>query len=279
LARPYGRPQDLHHLQRLVPALRAALPVAPVAVRRALLALGAVTVPDLYALLGAEADRGDVAEVSVELCRRTGDSAPLAAALTRAIRDRPKDVPGLLRQALPGGPAFIPIVPLVEPLQNDPVLDVRIAAAHLLHLTTGTQHALPIARTALIHGNPYQAQAGALLARDLREESLEPQLRARLDGGPATLAAAEALLALGVPATDLTEPLLRWLPTCHHYAKIRYVCRDILDPSTAPRLRDLATRDHRTIGGLIETSREVWDDEQHTTAILDALTPTQTATN
>jgi hypothetical protein len=271
LARPYGRPQDRHHLKRLVPALRAALPVAPVVVRRALLALGAATDADLYALLGAEADRGDLGEVAVELCRRTGDTAPLAAALTRAVHDQPKDLPGLLRQALPGGPAFTPILPLIEPLQDDPVPEVRIAAAHLLHLTGGTDHALPIARMALLRGNPYQAQTGAQLARDLCDPALEPQLRARLDGGPATLAAAEALLALGVPATDLTEPLLRWLPTCHYYAKILYVCRDVLDPSAAPRLRDLATRDARTIGGLVEVSSEVWGDEQQTTAIFDAL--------
>lgn len=74
-----------------------------------------------------------------------------------------------------------------------------------------------------------------------------------------------------MPAADLTEPPLCWLPSCHQYAKILYVCRDVLDPSAPPRLRDLATRDSRTIGGLIEVTSEIWDDEQQTSAILDAL--------
>jgi hypothetical protein len=99
-------------------------------------------------------------------------------------------------------------------------------------------------------------------------------LRRHLDGA-STLAAAEALIALGAPATEFTDPLLHWLPTCHRYDETVRVCREVLDPSAAPRLRELTDSNERTIRALTNLSAQIWEDEQQRDAILQTLNPPQ----
>jgi hypothetical protein len=131
------------------------------------------------------------------------------------------------------------------------------------------EHALAAARTGLA-GRSLAARYAADLARELREPSLEPPLRDRLDDQVAGLAAAEALIAMGLPRSEFTHRVLAWVAGVDGYDEIVRVCRDVLDPSAVPLLHELADRDERVVQSG-EVSSAIWRDEIQRDAIRAAV--------
>lgn len=110
----------------------------------------------------------------------------------------------------------------------------------------------------------------AALAADLADQSLEPLLRRHLGCHISVVAAATALAAIGIPRGDLTDPVTTWIAHCADPDTIARVCRDTLDRTAIPRLRELADADQRATF-TSEVSTKIWRDEAHRDAIRTAI--------
>jgi hypothetical protein len=260
------RVEQRGELRRLAPVLRDVLPVAARPVRRVLSRLGVATDAELRASI---ADGGDAYEAAVELCRRTGDAGPLGEVLRRRIAGSDRDLAAGLRAALPAGVHLAGVVPVVRPLLAASSVEVRVAAAHVLYRAGEPEHALAAARTGLAERS-LAARYAAELARELREPSLEPLMRDRLDDQVAGLAAVEALIALGAARAEFTDRVMAWIARADRYDEIVRVCRDVLDPSAVPLLHELADRDERVVHAG-EVSSAIWRDEKQREAIRAAI--------
>ncbi|WP_199514582.1 HEAT repeat domain-containing protein [Nucisporomicrobium flavum] len=201
-----------------VPELVAALPSAPAAAARALLAighLGGEMVPGLRTLAG---EPGGLAAATA-LFRLTGDPGPALRALLTARPPVPAGIVAVL------GPLAQPVVPGFELLltgeaaASQPQCAGQVLAAQVVMAATGdTTAALRTVQAILRTGGPRAALGAAVVAElveggsavRLRGElaTWEPELRALLDDPRADVEAAGALWRLGVPAAELVPAVL-----------------------------------------------------------------------
>jgi hypothetical protein len=262
--------------QRLVtlePVLRAATPLAPTPVRRALLHLGVATETDLHKLIDEGCDIDDAAAHA--LFARTGQVDPLVAALTRRLATGGYDLAWHLHRCLPAATRLGALAPLLRPLVDGHRLGEGIAAAHLLYRAGETGPAAPLVRAGLATRS-WPAHPAARLAIELREAARQPLLRDCLTT-VAALPAVEALLALGCPRREFTGILLGWMSTSDDHATIVRVCREVIDPAALSLLHELIRLDLRPdCGG--EVTSTSWRDEARVDAIhagIAALTSRQ----
>ena len=146
---------------------------------------------------------------------------------------------------------------------------VQIVTAHLLHRAGQSQPGASIVRTALTADCGTAGHAAALAA-DLADQSLEPLLRRHLGCHISVVATATALAAIGIPRADLTDPVTTWIAHCADPDTIARVCRDTLDRTAIPRLRELADADQRATF-TSEVSTKILRDEAHRDAIRTAI--------
>jgi hypothetical protein len=157
---------------------------------------------------------------------------------------------------------------VVRPLLADADPAVRFAAAHVLHVAGEPEPALPRIAGALAAG-----RTSARYAAELADASHEPLLRAVLDDSVACLAAARALVRLGVSRDDLTDAVVRGVRAGADrvdVAAITAACRDLAGDRARTTLLDLADRDIRiTDGG--EPGSVIWRDELWRDTVRSAL--------
>ncbi|UQU63015.1 HEAT repeat domain-containing protein [Couchioplanes caeruleus] len=201
-----------------VPELVAALPSAPAAVTRALLAVGHLGGEMVAGLRTLAGEPGGLAAATA-LFRLTGDPGPALRALLTARPPVPAGIVAVL------GPLAQPVVPGFELLltgeaaASQPQCAGQLLAAQVVMAATGdTTAALRTVQAILRTGGSRAALAAAVVAElveggtavRLRGElaTWEPELRALLDDPRAVVEAAGALWRLGVPGADLVPAVL-----------------------------------------------------------------------
>ncbi|MEV4639482.1 HEAT repeat domain-containing protein [Actinoplanes sp. NPDC049548] len=236
-----------------VPELLAALPQAPVAATRALLAVGHAAAPMIPGLRAAATRPGGLLAATA-LFRLTGDPAPALRALLTARPPVPPGVVALL------GPLAQPLVPELELLltgaaaATQPQCAAQVLAAQIVIAATGdTTAALPTLYAVLTAGGPRAALATTVVT-DLaggtggwRGEMRvwEPDLRALLGDASAGVGAAGALWRLGVPAGELVPALVGAIERGRRVAAAIELLREM---GADAELTDLAGRDVRLAG-------------------------------
>jgi hypothetical protein len=263
-------------LRPLEPALRAVAELAPGPVARALFDLGVARHRDLLVMTHLDLDPHGAA--AVELFHRFDAVTPFVLALQRSAPHHPHRVAGLVRRLLAprDDESGLWVRTLLARYSEDALgwldnrsLVVRLAAAHLRLRVGDAQPARDHVPAGL--QNEWTAAYAAGLAVQLRDPALEPLLRKALvtpTPERATVPAAEALVALGVPRAEVAEPLLRWLPDCDEPDEIVRVARTFLDPAV---LRDLAASDARL------DTHDIWRDERTHDAVRAAVRATDGA--
>lgn len=235
-----------------VPELLAALPSAPAAATRALLAVGHVGAPMIPGLRAAATRPGGLLAATA-LFRLTGDPAPALRALLTARPPIPPEVVALL------GPLAQPLVPEFELLltgaaaATQPQCAAQLLAAQVVIAATGdTTAALPTLHAVLTAGGPRAALAAAVVtelaggAGGWRGEMRvwEPELRALLSDPWAGAGAAAALWRLGVPAGELVPVLMGAIERGRRIAAVIELLREM---GAQAQLADLAARDERLV--------------------------------
>ncbi|MFI7597906.1 hypothetical protein [Actinoplanes sp. NPDC049681] len=236
-----------------VPDLLAALPSAPAAATRALLAAGHVGPPMIPGLRAAATRPGGLLAATA-LFRLTGDPKPALRALLTARPPIPPEVVGLL------GPLAQPLVPEFELLltgeaaATQPQCAAQLLAAQIVIAATGdTTAALPTLHAVLTAGGPRAALATAVVAELAGETGgwrgemrvWEPELRALLDDPWADAGAAAALWRLGMPAGELVPVLTGAIERGRRIPAAISLLREM---GAGAELADLAGRDERLVG-------------------------------
>ncbi|MEV4709105.1 hypothetical protein [Actinoplanes sp. NPDC049316] len=201
-----------------VPELLAALPDAPAAVTRALLATGHLGGEMTAGLRTLAAEPGGL-PAAAALFRLTGDPAPALRALLGARPPIPAGIVSVL------GPLAQPVVPGFELLltgeaaATQPQCAGQLLAAQVVMAATGdTTAALRTVLAILRTGGSRAALAASVVAELVEQGSAvrlrgelvtwEPELRALLDDPRADVEAVGALWRLGVPAAELVPVVL-----------------------------------------------------------------------
>ncbi|MFC3384125.1 hypothetical protein ACFOHP_19615 [Couchioplanes caeruleus subsp. azureus] len=243
-----------------VPELLDALPHAPGAATRALLAAGHLGAPMVPGLRAAASRPGGL-PAATALFRLTGDPTPALRALLTARPPVPPGVVALL------GPLALPLVPEFELLLTGeaaaapPQCAAQVLAAQVVIAATGdTTAALPTLHAVLTAGGHRAVLAAAVVA-DLaaagpgasgggwRGEMAVwvPELRALLDDPWAGVAAAGALWRLGAAAGGLVPVAARAVEEGRRPAAAVALLHELGATAEAARL---AARDERlTVGG------------------------------
>ncbi|MEV6601151.1 hypothetical protein AB0M36_30505 [Actinoplanes sp. NPDC051346] len=256
-----------------VPELLDAVPRAPQAATRALLAAGHLAAPMVPALRAAASRPGGLLAATA-LFRLTGDPTPALRALLTARPPVPPGVVALL------GPLALPLVPEFELLLTGEAgatlsqCAAQLLAAQVVIAATGdTTAALPTLHAVLIAGGHRAVLAATVVAdlagpvpdtdrpaagpgadrglggRGWRGEMAVwvPELRTLLDDPWAGVAAAGALRRLGVPAAELVPVVVRAIEESRRTAAAVSLLRKLGATAEAARL---AARDERlAVGG------------------------------
>ncbi|OJF15343.1 hypothetical protein [Couchioplanes caeruleus] len=243
----------------VVPELLGALPHAPQAATRALLAVGHLGAPMVPGLRAAASRPGGLLAATA-LFRLTGDPAPALRALLTARPPVPPGVVALL------GPLAMPLVPEFELLltgeaaDSPPQCAAQLLAAQVVIAATGdTTAALPTLHAVLTAGGHRAVLAAAVVA-DLAGSGMsgvggwrgemavwKPELRELLDDPWAGVAAAGALWRLGAPAGELVPVVVRAIEEGRRPAAAVSLLHELGAAAEAARL---AARDERLpVGG------------------------------
>ncbi|MEV0607888.1 hypothetical protein AB0I61_16150 [Polymorphospora rubra] len=254
------------HATEAVPELLAALPHDGPEVAGALLAIGhdePAAVPHLRARVTRTGD----ATAAVAIWRITGDARPLLDLLERVLSGEGQPLRGRQTFVDGLGETLHPLLPAARDqltgaaARTHPRREVQILAARIVAAADGVPPVLATVRAVLAGGwGPARAAADLIadLAPDHRDTlaAFEPLLRERLGDRLSRVSAVRALARLGVPVTELTEPLVHGVADHAGLATIL----ELRAVETIPGLLQLATRDDRVHpGGGADDA--VWKDE------------------
>ncbi|MFG1654255.1 hypothetical protein ACGFIE_30405 [Micromonospora sp. NPDC049275] len=252
-----------------VPELLAALPYEGPQVAWALLEIGHDDVAAVPHLL-ARATQADDQAAALAIRRISGDVQPLLDILDAALSGERRLRPGPQTFVDELGDELRPVLPAARgqltgaAARTHPQREAQILAARMVAAIDGVQPVLTTVRAVLAGGHT-PARAAAELVADLAPAhrdaltDLDLLLRNRLGDRWSRVAASRALVRLGVPSVDLTEPLVHGVTD---YAG-RYGLATILElqaVETIPGLEELAARDNR-LGATSFADDIVWADE------------------
>jgi hypothetical protein len=240
--------------------LRGARPLADAAVLEALVRIGRATDAEVLDAVAVRAPyRHTDLYAGIELCRRTGEIAPLADAVAHH-NDHPEFA---LRQLLPIANHLTAHTQLLHPFVHKdgdrPTTQHVLAARALLHAGE-RDPAEAIIRDAL--REKWVGADAAELAAELHDPALEPDLRALLADRNSAIGAATALVALGAPPEQFVDVLHRWLRGTWTVDPddIQRRCQTLACTATSALINELAESNERTISGG-EIGLTIWEDE------------------
>ncbi|BCJ69732.1 hypothetical protein GCM10009779_08100 [Polymorphospora rubra] len=249
-----------------VPELLAALPHEGPEAAGALLAIGhddPAAVPHLRARVTRTGDPA----AALAVRRITGDARPLLDLLDTVLSGK-GELPRGPQTFVDGlGETLYPLLPAAREqltgaaARTHPQREVQILAARIVAAVDGVPPVLATVRAVLAGGWGPAASTAAGLIADLAPDhrdtlaALEPLLRGRLGDRLSRVSAARALARLGVPVTELTEPLVHGVADHAGLATIL----ELRAVETIPGLVELTARDSRIhLGGGDDA---MWNDE------------------